>query len=272
MKIAILGGTHGNEFVGIEVIRDLEKRRPRSCIHEFQIFHANPEAYKQRRRYVDSDLNRAFGKNSQPRGNEKHCSELLKSQIVGKFDFLIDLHTTTTNMGLTVILNYTNELSLKAACFLQEKFPTLKIITSEKVNVETPYTGSMVTAGLTIEVGPVANSVNKASLILTVKEMVDTILSFDFEKDFNYSKTEYYQTVEDLFYPQGGEWYVHPSLENRSFKKLIKGDPVFINIQGDEISFDRDYEAYPFFIGEAAYQEAGIAMSLSKKIVGIELV
>jgi succinylglutamate desuccinylase len=273
MKIVILGGTHGNEFVGVEVIKELAQNRPKDCVHDYKTVHANPKAYQQRRRYVDSDLNRAFGPQSEPKGNEKEQSEKLKSSIIGHYDFLIDLHTTTTDMGLTVILNKTNALSLKAACYLQEIIPEVKIITAEKINQETPYTGNLVDSGITIEVGPVANATNKASLIMATKKMVEALLAWDFSKEYDFSKIEYYQTTEDLFYPKGekGEWYIHPDLESASFKPLQKGAPVFINIKGEVIPFDRDYLAFPFFIGEAAYQEAGIAMCLSEKKEGLPL-
>ena len=63
MKIAVVGGTHGNEPVGIEVIRHLDRKPPTNPKNEFDTFWANPGAYEAQRRFVDCDLNRTFGKN-----------------------------------------------------------------------------------------------------------------------------------------------------------------------------------------------------------------
>lgn len=122
MNFAILGGTHGNEPVGIKVINGLNSTDTKNFVHDFKTFLANPKAYELGKRYVDSDLNRAFGKSGSSKGYEKKRSEELKGLIDGKFDFILDLHTTTSNMGLTVILTRLDEISLKAACFLKKKY------------------------------------------------------------------------------------------------------------------------------------------------------
>ncbi|MEM7647364.1 MAG: succinylglutamate desuccinylase/aspartoacylase family protein, partial [Pseudomonadota bacterium] len=119
MNIALIGGTHGNEPVGLEVMK-LFKKSSKKYHNPFECFWANPKAYELKRRYVDSDLNRAFGKNGQPSGYEKQRAAELKKQIQDSFDFSIDLHTTTSNMGLTAILNNTNPMTHKAAIFLKQ--------------------------------------------------------------------------------------------------------------------------------------------------------
>ena len=74
MKIAVVGGTHGNEFTGVEVCKALEKSQ-QSYKNEYRTFIANPMAHLKKLRYVDSDLNRAYSKTSSPLGNEKERSD-----------------------------------------------------------------------------------------------------------------------------------------------------------------------------------------------------
>jgi aspartoacylase len=62
-NVAITGGTHGNEFTGVYLVKkwknnpELVKRSSFETITK----HMNLQAIKEVRRYVDQDLNRSFG-------------------------------------------------------------------------------------------------------------------------------------------------------------------------------------------------------------------
>jgi aspartoacylase len=265
MRIAIVGGTHGNEPVGIEVVKAL-KEQNLETIHEYKTFTGNPKAYELQKRFVDSDLNRAFGKKGKPIGYEKTRSLELKKEIENNFDFIIDLHTTTTNMGLTVLLNNTNKLTQQASCYLKSEYPELKLIEEDDLDEDCTHLGSLTPARITIEVGPVANNVVSGGLVIKTHQMVTTLLNWDFKKDFDYSKTEVFKTVDTLYYPKEEGWYIHPSIENQDFKPLKPGSPIFINIEGEERTYEGQKTLYPFFINEAAYLRNSMAMILAKKI------
>lgn len=268
MKIAIIGGTHGNEPVGIEVMKDLKEKRPASVLHDYSCFLGNPLAYTQKKRFVDADLNRSFGEKGVRVGNEKEQSEKLASEILGKYDFILDLHTTTSHMGLTVLLNNDHELTRQAAVRIQKLMPEVKIIEGMKMNEDCPYTSNIIGAGLTIEVGPVANNVLDAKLIIEIKKMVMAVLEWDFEERYDLSKVEHYKSFGEYKFPEELGWYVHPNLDRADFKELHPGDPVFINIEGEELGFDGKESIIPFFINEAAYQDDRLAMTMSKKRKG----
>lgn len=265
MKVAIIGGTHGNEFVGIEVMEAFKDKRSSDFLHDYHCFLGNPEAYKLKKRFVDSDLNRSFGVNGVSFGYENLRSKELQESINGKFDFIIDIHTTTSNMGLTVVLSRDDETSRRGAAYLQDAFPSIRLIKSKTMNEFCPYTCA-IAPGITIEMGPVANNVVKAELVLSAYNMVSKLLTQDFAEVPKLVGREFYQTTYDLLYPAGGRWMVHPSIENSAFTLIRPGDPIFINIAGETLPFEGDEEAFPFFINEAAYRADGIAMSLSKKM------
>ncbi|WP_309744318.1 succinylglutamate desuccinylase/aspartoacylase family protein, partial [Chamaesiphon sp. OTE_20_metabat_361] len=61
-KIAIVGGTHGNELTGVYVVEKLARFPERLAQYSFEVVTllANPQAVAANRRYVDRDLNRSF--------------------------------------------------------------------------------------------------------------------------------------------------------------------------------------------------------------------
>ena len=63
-QVVIVGGTHGNEYTGVYLIKKLReessKKRFKNIDTLFEL--ANEEAFKLNRRYVDKDLNRCFSK------------------------------------------------------------------------------------------------------------------------------------------------------------------------------------------------------------------
>lgn len=262
MKIAVIGGTHGNEPTGIEVIKHLEATSPKFQ-NEYKTFFGNPKAYELGKRYVDTDLNRAFGKTGSSRGNETERLQALEKEIVGHYDFILDLHTTTSNMGPTVILTHLDEASIRAACWLKENNPELVIIVSSRAGSDCPYTTSMASSGLTVEIGPVANNVVKAELVLLTHKLVTELLNFDFQKTWELSAIECYHTQGIESYPDG-KWMVHPDIDGHDFVEVREGDPVFINMEG-EIVPHKGETVHPLFINEAAYQENNTAYEYATK-------
>jgi succinylglutamate desuccinylase len=261
MKFIVFGGTHGNEPVGIKAMQALSGK----FLHEYETKLANPGAYKIQKRFVDSDLNRSFGEKGESLGYEKTRSLELTKEIKGKFDFMLDLHTTTSNMGLTIIITRLDDASLKAACFLQETFPEMKIIVSSRVGLDCPYTSDLALSALTVEVGPVANNVVNADLVISTLNMVKSVLNFDFTSDYDYSNFECFHTIGIINYPEQGEWMVHPSVDTFDFHSLKNGDPLFINTEGEVLNHSGEDNIFPLFVNEAAYQNDGVAMEYSAK-------
>jgi len=266
MRIAIVGGTHGNEPVGVEVVKALRLKQPKSPYHSYKTFLGNPEAIEQKKRFIDSDLNRAFGKRGQPKGVELERSKTLKNELIGNFDLVLDLHTTTSNMGLTAILNNTHSVTRQTSCFLKSKIKDFKLIEENNLDEDCTHLNRLAPAGVTIEVGPVANNVLSGDLVLKTYSIVLSILNWDFQEQFDYSKTEVFKTEKTIYFPDESGWYIHPNLENKDFKVLKNGDPLFIDVSGNTIDHQSNLELYPFFINEAAYLDDKSAMILAKKI------
>ena len=62
-RVAVVGGTHGNEYTGVFCIKALERQMQngkRKYPFRVSTLIGNPEAYKANRRFMDEDLNRQF--------------------------------------------------------------------------------------------------------------------------------------------------------------------------------------------------------------------
>ena len=60
-RVAVCGGTHGNELSGVYLVRELQKKKgERTDNFSLMMVMSNPRAVEHGRRYVEKDLNRCF--------------------------------------------------------------------------------------------------------------------------------------------------------------------------------------------------------------------
>jgi aspartoacylase len=277
-NVALVGGTHGNELTGVYLLKNWDKKE-REYDFSLNFFYGNPEAIKQGRRYIEKDLNRCFSDTAleeKSQNLETDRALELKEQIMGgksPADFIIDLHTTTGPMGPTVILTDDSELSLNCAKYVVKKNPNVKIIREILDSGKNHFLTSLSSAGLIVEVGPIPQGVLRhdifdqtESLVMDILEYLSLykngdILTFD-------ERMYCYEVIDSVDYPrdEDGELsgMVHGNLQEKEFKSLVNGDPLFYLFDGKTLNYEGE-EAWPIFINEAAYYEKGIAMVLTKK-------
>lgn len=89
MKVLVIGGMHGNETLGLEVVK-LFQTSPVSGIDTLQ---ANEQAIKARSRFVGKDLNRSFpGDVDSKKYEPRRAAEILKK--AKGYDVVLDFHNT----------------------------------------------------------------------------------------------------------------------------------------------------------------------------------
>ena len=201
-RVIVTGGTHGNEYTGVWVVRRLDQRAAelKSTYPSLSIetLLANPRAHEQNVRLIDADLNRMFSEadlssSVAPVGYEARRAREIHAAVgsasVAPADLLIDLHTTTTNMGCTLIVGAYSRASLAAAAYIQEQwrradsdqtianaFP-LRVLIDENYNqAECPYLCSIARDGLEIEVGPVAQGLLRADAVAATQHALELAL------------------------------------------------------------------------------------------------
>ncbi|MFK8137938.1 MAG: aspartoacylase [Bdellovibrionales bacterium] len=270
MNHLLVGGTHGNEWTGVYLLQDpdildLTKK------YSFKTLLANQRAFEERKRFVDKDLNRSFdlqSENTPEMHESKLAARILGEFKLDQFDFVIDLHSTTTNMGLTCILPERNTVLEKLLLYVQRQVKSLKIIYYGEAG--DAYLTSKCKNGIVVEVGPVANNLIDPNVYLKTKELLSILM--EAINDGKYSKISgqlevyawdqkvTYQKEDDLFLNM-----VHPDRQGKDFKPLQKGEPLMLGFDGEVELYMGEEEVFPIFINEAAYYNYGYSMVLTKK-------
>ncbi len=268
MRVTVSGGVHGNELLGIYLVKLLQRQQPNFENIALEYILANPKAIAECRRYIDRDLNRSFTKEallSDAPLYEYERAKVLAKRLEG-CDFLIDLHTTTANMGITVVLSNDDELSANVAKILALEYENVRIL-RWLGNKEGAFINSLVPHSITIEVGPVCQGVLDARLFFATQKVLFRALDILNKEELCHELVECYDIVDARDFPrEGGELagMIHPELLGRDYELLHPGDPIFIEFDGKEHFFDGE-PSYPVFINEAAYYEKGAAFYLTKK-------
>ncbi len=94
--VCIIGGVHGDETFGAKLITTLERKFALENLllrGRLLTLIANLEAVQCKKRFIDCDLNRAFG-NSVAFGHEAQLAQRLKPYLAD-LDYVLDLHSTS---------------------------------------------------------------------------------------------------------------------------------------------------------------------------------
>lgn len=122
--VTIIGSLHGNERVGAEVIELLKKEFGDQSNLNFLV--GNPAAYEEDKRFLDTDLNRLFGKafdelKTKEVLNREEVRALELGAILEKSDYLIDIHCTL-KPSLPFVFCENNEGHLELATIFETKY------------------------------------------------------------------------------------------------------------------------------------------------------
>ncbi len=284
-RVAIVGGTHGNEWTGIYLVKKFQNNPQsiqRSTVETTTLL-ANPKAIALNQRYVDRDLNRCFGQDdlndTTLTGYENTQARTIATALgqthTSKVDFIIDLHSSTANMGLTLLPASYHPFNLQLMAHLSEQNPDVRVCCGVQCNQDSPMLRSIVPLGCTIEVGAIAQGVLDAQRFQQTETLIHSILDYlDATNQQKIASTTHsslmiYQSIESIDYPRNSmgelEAMIHPQLQGKDYEPLKAGDPMFLTFAGETIVYEERSIVFPVFINEAAYYEKGIAMTLTEK-------
>jgi len=284
-KVAITGGTHGNELTGIHLVRAFQSdpRRVERESFETVPMLTNIGAIERVTRYVDKDLNRTFSLSAledySGTAYEDALSKVINQRLGPKgagetaIDLVVDLHTTTSDMGLSLVLSTTDPLSWQIAAYVKEKMPEVNIFRWKGDTGDVSFVSSIPPHGLTIEVGPIPQGVLRADMFFGTERVVQTILDYieaynRGEVDF-YTEVEIYDHVALVDYPRTEQGEItamlHPDIQDNGYVRIEKGDPLFVTLEGKTVPYEGDEPRYVLFANEAAYYEKGFALCLTDK-------
>ena len=205
-SVTVTGGVHGNEYTGVWCVKALEQRiqssstefRDKYASLDISTLIGNPEAHVSNQRFVDTDLNRLFTREAltgAATSMEGHRAKEIDQLVGPKFgeakststDCIIDLHSTTANMGLTLIFPEGDVLMARACAYAMHKCNasasankkiTRILFEGRSSRQEDPFLISCAPHGFTIEVGPVPQGVLRHDAVLSTDEALEAALEY----------------------------------------------------------------------------------------------
>ncbi|XP_063811889.1 aspartoacylase isoform X2 [Pseudophryne corroboree] len=253
-RVAIFGGTHGNELSGVFLVKHWLKHGGEIARPGLEVrpFITNPKAVEKCVRYIDTDLNRVFDNQNLSKENTvKLPYEVAQAQEINSifgpkgstnaYDVILDLHNTTAQMGVTLILEDSrDDFTMQMLHYIQKSMAPVpcSVLLIEHPGVKYATTRS-------IARHPVGTAFPPCSI-------------------------EVYKVLEKIGYPRNknGELgaIIHQNLQDQDWRALNPGDPMFITLDGEVIHYEGEYTVYPTFVNEAAYYETNQAFAKTQKV------
>ena len=109
INLTLICGVHGDELFGERVFKYFENKIDSIKIQTLILAH--PEAIKIRKRFFETDLNRSFPGSINGSLEEKIANKLIP--ILRKSDFVLDIHTTVSDIILAPVITNLNLKSKK---------------------------------------------------------------------------------------------------------------------------------------------------------------
>ncbi|XP_063814474.1 N-acyl-aromatic-L-amino acid amidohydrolase (carboxylate-forming) [Pseudophryne corroboree] len=288
--VAVTGGTHGNEMSGVFLVKHWLRDSSELVKDTFAAVPllANPKATEKCVRFYERDLNRCFTMDilSSPELQDdpyevKRAREL--NRVLGPrgspnaFDMILDLHNTTSNMGVCLILSEAHQhLEMHVCHHIQNQLPNYNpcIYLYADPGANLYDLCSVSRYGIGFELGPQPQGVVRADTLQNMRTLVQVTL--DFINQLNKGmeipafEVDVYQHAGHVDFPRSPDGeisaYVHPSLQDRDFSPLHPGEPAFMDFDGKTIPYSGERPIYPVFINEAAYYEKKIAFIVAEKV------
>jgi hypothetical protein len=230
-----IAATHGNEEFSLDVLKNIEQDYPKT-VYAYDWIVGNPKALALGVRSTDADLNRvAPGDPTSDKYEEQRAVEIMEE--ASKYTFVVDIHGTKAECGVTTIIPYpTLRNLLLAAAFSIER----NVIWYASVSLQKgPLVQFTRSAGIEIECGPKSSP--------TIQEKLNIVLRAFLDKGVN-------MTINELI----------SSLEKKSFYTVYDVLKENGKTYSDfELVTENGEEFYPFL---SANQYPGIACYKMKKV------
>ena len=282
--VFIVGGTHGNERTGVVLVSNWQQKSSAVTLQTLttRLLLANPQAIRSNTRYIHRDLNRSFlphllakpayGVYEVARAREI-ASLVAAARSRGKV-FVIDLHTSTANMGITLITN-TDPNNLCMAAHVRQRIPSANIYAFPPGDRIDGCLRATADAGMGLEIGPIPQGVVRHDVLERARRSIDVIL--DVLAAYNRGaleppelETRVFLHDDHVYYPEAqtiaDEAFIHRDFEGRDYQPLTPGAPLFGRLDGEPIRYEGPSGRCSVFVNEAAYDPERIAFSLTRPV------
>lgn len=221
-RISMVYCQHGNERIGALIVPELQSMGV-ECIL------GNPKAFLKNTRFIDTDMNRSYGKGA-VEGYEKQRAKTILKQVEGS-DVVIDIHSTKAAVGAVAILpsddkellSLTVQLGFHRAVVMPHHIVKDSLIGNAKHSLSLEYGNNI----------PDVDSM--------VRELPGKLQKLQFEKPQSGGELEVFY-VKDLLPPD----FRGAGLRNFRYSKTIKGFPVLVG--------ESRYKTYAGFVADRTKQ------------------
>ncbi|XP_030648706.1 aspartoacylase [Chanos chanos] len=288
-KVAIFGGTHGNEMSGVMLV-NMWKKNGAEIQRNGMVtkpFITNPRAVEKCTRYIDTDLNRAFTpENLSGPWDEGLPYEVQRAKEINQmfgpkgspdaYDVIFDLHNTTSNMGSTLILeSSTDHFNLQMVHYIKKSIApaSCAVLLNEHPHLKYSTSRSVAKHPIGLEVGPQPQGVLRSNIFESMRDILkhalDFIELFNTGVEFPPCAVDVFKVIERVDYPRDANGnitaMVHPHLQDCDWEPLNPGDPMFQTFDGRAVPYQGSSPVYPTFINEAAYYEKQQAFVITRR-------
>jgi len=279
-RIAVVGGTHGNEKSGVWVVRAM-REQPDRFRHpgiEAAAVLANPVAEERNLRYLDRDLNRCFGPEldnpsaADAGARERARARALADELRGS-DLVFDVHNSTAAMGLTWILTDRNPWCWWLAWQAMADDDRTRILFTPETPATNVFLPSVGGGEICLEIGPVPHGTHShwaaEAAISATERMLGRLAavpgSFDPRAALADASFPYHLGQPSVDYPRADDGSIRAILHRdrigRDYQPLAAGDPLFVDPVDGTVHPWTGPTVHPVFVGESAYVEKGIAFT-----------
>jgi hypothetical protein len=222
-KFLIIAATHGDENLGVEAMRMIQKKlSPTKYCYDWIL--GNPIAHRKGTRFIQADLNRVAPGNSNSKiYEERRAAELM--EISKKYRFILDIHSTVSDSGIVTIIPYPTLENIYLASALNikrnviwyssasfEKGPIVQFVGCPGIEIEC---GPKNSPKLKIRLYKILKKFIEESNLFSVQKVIDSIKSKEFYVVYGKETVEHNSTVKDFQTVKNGQETYYPFLSNQ---------------------------------------------------------
>lgn len=252
--VYVVGGVHGDEPIGLKVIRELKSLTVARGILVLIIAH--PKALAKKKRFLQTDLNRSFN------GKSKAIEERLAKKLVKEFaqaDFLIDIHATNSNFKELLIAT-SMDAGVKKLLSL---VPIKKVLYVPKKIFGGHELISSVKKAIALEYGPDKTGKNYPLALAHVVGILSSLGVINKKVSKNKNNTKELYTAS-FAYTVPKAFIQHRALKD--FTLIKKGG--YIGTSQEKKLYSTD-AFYPVFLGKGRYAKTLAIAARSKKVISL---
>ena len=229
--------THGDERIGLRVVKEIQKLNIDRNILTVQI--ANNKAFKLRKRFIDQDLNRVFPGKKDGDYEERLAYKL--SAVIKSADLVLDIHSTKSELRNAVIVTRLDDRTLKYVKAIQPKYVLVMNATKDNALI------SQAKIGIAFEYGKDNDPDVLKKIVKDIKRLFSYMGLIDVQLRRRKQITNYFNVISEVKKPKG--YNLLSKIKN--YKLIHKGEEFATNTKNYLVAEDN---FYPILFGEGNYK------------------